>query len=195
MKRTSRLERFLLLGAFAVACGACVPVPKRTTYRTGEALPPSAVETIGPGTPVREVLERLGPPAAVARAGTVAQLPLYPGRKEGSRAVAADALFSRFAGARPQGPRDVVFVYEASRLDRSKYYATLVGIRGPLGDVHLATRDRLATDRLLLLVDGERRVVIEKVLERETRAERPRPGRAGGASDPTRTAPRDGGAP
>lgn len=168
MTRTGRLARLVLLGPFAVACGACVPIPKRTTYRTGEAIPPSAVASIGHGTPVREVLERLGPPAAVARAGTVAQLPLYPGRKEGSRAVAADALFSRFPGSPSAGARDAVYVFEASRLERTTRFVSYYSIRGHLGDGRGVDLDRITTDRLLLLVDGERRVVAAKLVEQET---------------------------
>jgi hypothetical protein len=167
MKRQALRARFVLVTFLAIGCG-CIPLPGRNTRTTGQGLPLRSVEAVVPGAPLREVLARLGPPTAVARRGTVVELPRYPGRLEGSREVAADALFSRFPGSPSAGARDAVYVFEASRLERTTRFVSYYSIRGHLGDGRGVDSDRITTDRLLLLVDGERRVVAAKLVEQET---------------------------
>jgi hypothetical protein len=133
------------------------------------------VDALGPETPLKNVLTILGPPDAVARPGKVIELPLYPGRKEGSREISSDGLFARFHGSRSPGLQEAIYVYEAQRFERSAWFVTFVGLKGELGRSHADGTDRLVTDRLLLLVDRERRVVVDKLREQVATAARQRP--------------------
>lgn len=161
-RSSRRLAAATGIVAVALASGCWVV---GTSLRAGGLLPEERVKAVVPGMAAQDVVDLLGPPTAVARPGATLQIPLFPGRKAGSREVAADSLYARFPSRPPIGPRDVIYLYEAWDFTRPGSYLAIYNssyIGATTGT------DQVRVERLLLLIDGEQRVVRDRLHEIET---------------------------
>ena len=100
----------------------------------------------------RQILERFGPPLAVARRGAVLALP-YPGPvPKGCRSVSSDSFLEPFSAVRPPGPADAVYYYEATDVRATGALAIPI-VGGGFYSRELVTR------RLWVLVDESAGIV------------------------------------
>ncbi len=113
MKNAGRSVIALLSTLFALVLGGCFVVRERVLL--DEALPVEHIREIRRGiTTKREILERLGPPAAVARRGTTMVFPRGPAL-HGRADVPSAVFLELFSPARALQDTDIVYYYDASR--------------------------------------------------------------------------------
>lgn len=145
------------LAAFCL-CGCFVA---RENIPADERLPGEHIRGIRRGATTRqEILERFGPPVAVARRGTTMVYPPPGSAKRGRADVQSDAFLELFATGRALRDSEVVYYYDSSRLEATGVLIVpLVG-----GGYHSA---EMVVERLWLLIDGETGVVEDYVFRRD----------------------------
>ncbi len=147
------LAAVAVLGVFWL--GGCCVVRERV--RADEALPGEQIRGIRRGaTTKQEILERFGPPAAVARPGTTTVYPPAGAAERGHVGVSSDALLELFSTGRALRDTEIVYYYAASRLD-----ATGVLIVPIVGWGYHSME--MAEEQLWLLIDDRAGVVEDYV--------------------------------
>lgn len=144
------------VAAIAALClGGCFVARERIL--AGEPLPGDRIREIRRGTTTKqEILERFGPPAAIARPGTTVVFP-PPGLGGRGRAeVPSEVFLELFSSGRAIRDSDVVYYYDASCLK-----STGVLIVPLIGGGYHSTE--MAVERLWVLVDGRTGVVEDYV--------------------------------
>jgi hypothetical protein len=92
-----------------------------------------------------QIVDWLGPPAAVLRRGTVAPVPGLGLRRLGTREVHADAAFTLFDDRNPSGPGDVIYYYQSAEVKGSGVVVFVVA----------NASQELHENRLWVLLNGE----------------------------------------
>lgn len=160
---TRGLRRFfrdpLFLAVFAVlgvlCLGGCFVARERVL--ADEALPGEHIRGIRRGaTTKQEILERFGPPAAIARRGTTMAYPSPGSGKRGHVDIPSDAWLELCSTGRTLRDIEIVYYYDASRLKATGVLVIpLVG-----GGYHSM---EMVVERLWLLVDDRAGVVEDYV--------------------------------
>jgi hypothetical protein len=129
-------------------------------------------------TTKKDILDWFGPPAALARPGTVTKVPHWSKSGSASSDVPADDFFKRFVAAREQVQKPLVYYYEAARLDWTEFYWWLFNGAGPLYIPPVEKRP-LTIMTLWVLVDEESGNVVDHHVEMtaEGRSEQETPDR------------------
>ena len=149
----------LFLAVFAVLGALCLAgcFVARERVLADEALPGEHIRGIRRGvTTKQEILERFGPPAAIARRGTTMAYPLPGSGKRGRIDIPSDAWLELFSTGRTLHDTDIVYYYDASRLKATGVLIIpLVG-----GGYHSM---EMVVERLWVLVDDRAGVVEDYV--------------------------------
>lgn len=163
--RTARAAAACALAAALALAPGCLVLPWFTSARTGSLLAKEHVAALRAGTSRREVLERFGPPLAVARrGGGAAPVPEVTMRRCGGAEQPEAWFFERFAGV-AAGPSDVVYLYrEHERRTEGSGAALVIGNKGGLVG---SSTDEEREDRLWILLDGETGLVKAHLHERD----------------------------
>ncbi len=142
-----------MLAAFGL--GGCFSITQQLP--SGEPLDAGRIKAIRPGVTTRaEILERFGPPAAIARKGTTMVLPAPGPAKRGRTEVPSDAFLELFAASRPLKDAELVYYYDASALKGSGFlFIPIIG-----GGFY--SREAVA-ERLWILIDRDRGIVEDYV--------------------------------
>ncbi len=136
----------MVLAALAALClGGCFVA--REKVLADEALPGEHIRGIRRGTTTKqEILERFGPPVAIARRGTTMVYPPAGSAKRGRAEVPSEVFLELFSVGRSLRDADIVYYYDASRLEATGVLvAPLIG-----GGYH--SRE-VVVERLWLLID------------------------------------------
>lgn len=148
-----------VLAALAALC-LCGCFVARENIAADEGLPGEQIRGIRRGATTRqEILERFGPPAAVARRGTTMVYPPPGSAGQGRADVQSDTFFELFSIGRTLRGTEIVYYYDSSR--RLATGVLIIPIIG--GGYHSA---EIAVDRLWLLVDEESGLVEDYVFRR-----------------------------
>jgi len=124
-------------------------------------------------TSKKDILDWLGPPAAVARAGTVMKVPHWSKVESASTEVQADDFFKRFSTTREQAQKPLVYYYETAQLNWTEYYGYVYNAAGPFYIPPLADRT-LTVMKLWILLDETSGKVIDHQLEKTKEGKQPR---------------------
>lgn len=150
-----------LMAAVALAalclCGCFVA---RENVLADEALPGEHIRGIRRGATTRqEILERFGPPVAIARRGTTMVYPPPGPEKRGRADVQSDAFFELFSTGRALRDTEIVYYYDSSRLKGTGILIVpLIG-----GGSHSM---EVVVERLWLLIDERTGIVEDHVFRR-----------------------------
>ncbi len=144
MKRAALL--LLAVAALAALC-LCGCFVARENVLADEALPGDHIRGIRRGATTRqEILERFGPPVAVARRGATMVYPPPGSAKRGRADVPSETFFELFSAGRALRDTDIVYYYDSSRLEATGVLIIpLVG-----GGFH---NSEMVVQRLWLLID------------------------------------------
>jgi hypothetical protein len=159
MDRITGLARCAGVAALLFLLPGCFVFGER--HQVDEPLPHDAIQGIRRGVTTRqEVLERFGPPTAVARRGaTMVYPPPGPG-KRGRMDVQADTFLELFSVNRPLRDEEVTYYYDSSRIKAIGFLIIPV-IGGGYNS------KRVAVERLWLLIDGSTGIVEDYVFRGE----------------------------
>ncbi len=135
-------------------CGCFVA---RENVLADEALPGEHIRGIRRGATTRqEILDRFGPPVAVARRGTTMVHPPAGPAKRGRVEVPSDAFFELFSTGRALRDTEIVYYYDSSRLKATGFL--LIPLVG--GGFH---NSETVVQRLWLLIDDGTGIVEDYV--------------------------------
>ncbi len=144
-KRTASIRRMAAAGLAALCLCGCFVTRER--FQADEPLRGERIDGIRRGATTRqEILERFGPPAAVARRGTTMAYPPPGPAKRGRADVQSDAFFELFSTGRALRDAEIVYYYDSSRVK-----ATGVLIIPVVGGGQYS--HEVVVDRLWLLID------------------------------------------
>ncbi|MGE5284962.1 MAG: hypothetical protein ACM3OG_08335 [Actinomycetota bacterium] len=154
LQRACRSAGLLAAGALAALC-LCGCFMTRELHVADEPLPRDRIREIRRGVTTRqEILERFGPPVAVARHGSTMVYP-PPGRtKQGRVEVPSDAFFELFSTGHAPMDSEIVYFYDASRFEATGILVIPIG----------SYSTRVAVERLWLFIDERKGIVQEYVL-------------------------------
>ena len=137
----------MAVAALAALC-LCGCFVARENIAADEGLPGERIRGIRRGETTRqEILERFGPPVAVARRGTTMVYPPPGSARRGRSDVQSDAFLELFSTGRPLRDSDIVYYYDSARLK-----ATGVLIIPLIGGGYHSRE--MVVERLWLLIDG-----------------------------------------
>ena len=153
--RARRIPRITAAVLAGLCLGGCVMVRER--FQADEPLPRERIREIVRGaTTRREILERFGPPAAVARRGRTMVFPPPGPAKRGRQDVGSETFLELFSTARALREAEIVYYYDASRVEANGFvFVPLIG-----GGYYL---NRILVERLWLLIDENTGVVEDYV--------------------------------
>lgn len=159
-ERTANAAACLAAALLVVSLNGCFVFGKQ--HQLTEPLPLGSIaEIIRPGvTTKQDLLERFGPPVAIARQGTTMVYPPPRPGKMGGIEVDASAFFALFSGGREPGKRDIVYYYESSRVT-----GLGVVVFPIIGGGYISTR--VAVKRLWVLLDDGTGIVKEYTVQGE----------------------------
>lgn len=139
----------------ALCLSGCFVV--RENVLADEALPGGHVRGIRRGTTTRqEILERFGPPTAIARRGPTMAFPPPGPAKRGRTDVPSATFFELFSPGRTLRDSEIVYYYDSSRLKATGFLVI------PLIGVGYHTTETVV-ERLWLLVDDSKGIVEDYV--------------------------------
>ncbi len=144
-----RERLMLVVGASVVLSAICLTgCMYGRRYIHNEPIGQERIEGFKPGqTTVRDVLTKLGPPAAIARGKRTIIFPLPTINKSSNREMQSDAFFELFSLGRELRDEEVVYYYDASRTSSLGGIVILIFLNIG-GDTN-----RIEVDRLWLLVN------------------------------------------
>lgn len=146
----------IAVAALAALC-MCGCFVARENVLADEALPGEHIRRIRRGATTRqEILERFGPPVAVARPGTTMVHPPAGPVKRGRADVPSETFFELFSTGRSLRGTEIVYYYDSSRLKATGVLIVpLVG-----GGFH---NSETVVERLWLLIDDGTGIVEDYV--------------------------------
>ncbi len=103
-------------------------------------------------TTKKDILEWFGPPAAVARPGSVIKVPGWNKSGSASMDMPGDAFFKHFRTIGVPLQRSLVYYYETAKMDWAELHAWFYTVEGPLHVPSVEDRT-LTVIRLWILID------------------------------------------
>ena len=156
--------KYLFFAFILISLSGCCAIPYPIKEDLETAIDKEELENIERGkTTSLEVIEWLGPPDAIARAGTTMKVPPLGPRKEGSLDVKYKDFLDLFSEKHTLTKKHIVYYYETSAFHAVG--AVMVSIYG--GGSGPISPLRLMVSRLWILVDTETGHVVDYIFREE----------------------------
>jgi|LGVF01.2.fsa_nt_gb hypothetical protein len=160
--------KYLFIALTLMFLSGCLFLPYPVEEQFETPIKKNELEKIERGkTTQLEIIDRLGPPDAIARRGTIVKVPPLSPRKQGSLDVDSQDFLDLFSAKHVISQKHIVYYYETSAFHGMGAVIIVVGLSGGGGGSEQISPLRYFISRLWILIDTETGRVVDYIFRRE----------------------------